>query len=81
MTYAVESVVLKLPRILGMEFRWIIRSMLEKCKLSKPRMSRRELEAMRSLRLNKDIRIRQADKCNCTVVLDESKYKDKLNSL
>jgi hypothetical protein len=36
---------------------------------------------MRSLGLNKDIRILHADKGNCTVVLDESVYKDKLNSL
>jgi hypothetical protein len=36
---------------------------------------------MRSLRLNKDIRILQAEKGNCTVVLDESEYRDKLNAL
>jgi hypothetical protein len=36
---------------------------------------------VRSLRLNKDIRILLADKGNCTVVLDESEYKDKLNTL
>jgi hypothetical protein len=33
------------------------------------------------LRLNKEIRILQADKGNCTVVFDESKYKEKLNTL
>jgi hypothetical protein len=32
-------------------------------------------------RLNKDITILQADKGNCAVVLYESKYKDKLNTL
>jgi hypothetical protein len=36
---------------------------------------------MKSLKLNKDIRTLQADKGNWTVVLDESKYKDKLNTL
>jgi hypothetical protein len=36
---------------------------------------------MRLLRLNNDIRILLADKGNCTVVLDVSKYKDKLNTL
>jgi hypothetical protein len=36
---------------------------------------------VKSLRLNKDIRILRADTGNCTVVLDESEYKDKLNTL
>jgi hypothetical protein len=39
------------------------------------------MKAVRSLRINKDIRIFQADCGNCTVVFDESKYKDKLNTL
>jgi hypothetical protein len=42
-------------------------------------MTTKELKTMKSLRINKDIRILQADKG--TVVLDESKYKDKLNAL
>jgi hypothetical protein len=66
---------------LGMEFRWKIRSMLEKSKSPMPNMTKMELKAMKSLRLNKDIRILQEDKGNCMVVLDESKYKDKLNTL
>jgi hypothetical protein len=33
------------------------------------------------LRLNQDIRILPADKGNCTVVLDEFKYNDKINTL
>jgi hypothetical protein len=37
--------------------------------------------AIKSLKLNKDIRILQADKGNCTVVLDDSEYKAKLNTL
>jgi hypothetical protein len=78
---AVESVVLKLPHTLGMEFMSKIRSVLEESKSFRPNMSKRELEAMRSLRLNKDIRILHSDKGNCIVVLDESKYKDKLNTL
>jgi hypothetical protein len=46
-----------------------------------PNMTKNKLKAMESLRLNKDIRILQEDKGNCTMVLDESKYKDKLNTL
>jgi hypothetical protein len=42
-------------------------------------MSKKELRAMISLRLNKDTRILKADKGNCTVVLDEFKYKANLN--
>jgi hypothetical protein len=42
-------------------------------------MIKKGLKVVRSLRLNKDIRILQADKSNGTVVLDESEYKDKLN--
>jgi hypothetical protein len=53
---------------------------LEKSKSARPNMSKRKLKAARSLRLNKDSRIFQADKGNCTVVLDESEYKDKLNA-
>jgi hypothetical protein len=34
LVFAVESVVLKLPRTLGMEFRWKIRAMLEKSRYS-----------------------------------------------
>jgi hypothetical protein len=44
-------------------------------------MSTKELKAIKSLRLNKNIRILQADKGNCTVVFDEPKYKEKLNTL
>ncbi|PNF42699.1 hypothetical protein B7P43_G14177 [Cryptotermes secundus] len=55
--------------------------MLEKSKSSRPNITMKELKAVKSLRLNKEIRILQADKGNCTVVLDESKYKDKLNTL
>jgi hypothetical protein len=40
-----------------------------------------ELKAVKSLRLNKDIRILQADKGNCTVAFDKSKYKENLNTL
>jgi hypothetical protein len=44
-------------------------------------MIKKGLKAMKSLRLNRDIRILQADKGNCTVVLDEPKYKNKFNTL
>ncbi|PNF20263.1 hypothetical protein B7P43_G15436 [Cryptotermes secundus] len=78
---AVESVVSKLPQTKGMEFGWKVRTMLEKSKFSKPNMTTKELKAVKSLRINKEIRILRVDKGNCTVVLDESKYKDKLNTL
>jgi hypothetical protein len=45
------------PQALSMESRRKIRSMFEK-----------ELKAVRSLRLMKDIRSVQADKCNCVVM-------------
>jgi hypothetical protein len=62
MACAVESVVSKLPQTLGMEIRSKIRSMLEKSKSSRPNMTIEELKAVKSLRLNIDIRILQADK-------------------
>jgi hypothetical protein len=43
-------------------------------------MSKKEIKAIRSLRLNQDIRILPADKGNCTVVLDESKIITMLES-
>jgi hypothetical protein len=61
-----------------MEIRWKIRFMLEKSKSSRPNMTTKELKAVKSLRLNKEIWILQADKGNCTVMFDESKYKEKL---
>jgi hypothetical protein len=44
-------------------------------------MTTKVLKAVKSLRLNKSITILKADKGNCTVVFDESKYKEKLNTL
>jgi hypothetical protein len=44
-------------------------------------MTTKELKDVKSLRLNKDIRIPKADKSNCTAVFDEFKYKEKLNTL
>jgi hypothetical protein len=81
MSCAVESVISKLPQTQGMEFRWKIRSMLEKSMSSRPKMTTEELRAVKSLRLNKGIRFLQADKGNWTVVMDESEYKDELNTL
>jgi hypothetical protein len=53
MACAVESVVSKLPQILGMEFGWRIRSMLEKSKSSRPNTTTKEMKTIKSLRLNK----------------------------
>jgi hypothetical protein len=78
---AVESVFPKLPRPLGLEFRWRIRSMLEKTRPPPTNIKKQEISAIKSLRLNKEIRILRADKGNCTVVLNESDYNNKLNSL
>jgi hypothetical protein len=75
---AVESVVPKLPHILGMEFRWKIRSMFQKPRSPPPNLNKKELSAVKSLRRNRNIKILQADKGNCTVVLDEVDYKNKL---
>jgi hypothetical protein len=77
-----KCVVLKLLQTLDTEFSWKIRSVLENSnKSSLPNVSKKEFKAMRSLRLNKDIRILQVDEGSCTMVWDESKYKDKLNAL
>jgi hypothetical protein len=81
MACTVESTVSKLPQPLGIEFGWKIRSMLENTESSMPDMTKKVLKAVKSLRLNKDITTLQADKGNCMVVLDESKYEDKSNIL
>jgi hypothetical protein len=46
-----------------------------------PNTTKEELKTVQLLRLNKGIRILQADKGNCMVALEESKYKNKLNTL
>jgi hypothetical protein len=76
LTSAVESVVPKLP-----PSKLKIRSSLDKLKSSTSNMARRELKSIESLKENKDIRILQADKGNCIVVLDGTEYKHTLNSL
>jgi hypothetical protein len=55
--------------------------MLEKAKPGSSNMTRRESMALKSLKNNRQIRILQADKGNCTVVLNESTYKEKISSL
>jgi len=62
-----------------MEFRWKIKFMLKKSTSSVLNMTRNELKAIKSLKL-KDTTILQEDKGNCTVVLDESEYEDKLHT-
>jgi hypothetical protein len=61
----------------GHGIQWKIRSILEKSKSSRPNMTTERLNAVKSLRLNEDIMILQAENGHCMVVLDESKYKDK----
>jgi hypothetical protein len=53
--------------------------MLEKTKPLPINITKQELSAIKTLRKNKEIRILQADKGS--VVLDESDYKKKLDSL
>jgi hypothetical protein len=57
-----ESVVSEHPLTLDVEFRWKIRSILEISKSSRPKMTTRELKTVKFFRLNKDIKILQADK-------------------
>jgi hypothetical protein len=74
MVCPVESATSELLQNLGMELRWRIRSMPEKSKSLEPNLTGKDLKALKSLRLNKDIRILQADEGNCMVVLDETEY-------
>jgi hypothetical protein len=78
---AVESIKTKLHPVLGMEFSWKIRSMLQKSKPITSNITREEYTAIKSLKLNKNIRILPADKGDCSIVLNETTYKDKLNTL
>jgi hypothetical protein len=51
--------------------------MLEKSKPTKPSITRAESKALNSLKHNKENMILQADKGNCTAILDKSTYKEK----
>jgi len=75
LTSFVESVVPKLS-----PSKLIISSSLDKLK-SSSNLAGRELKSIESLKENKDIRILQADKGNCIVVLDGTECKHTLNSL
>jgi hypothetical protein len=75
MACAVESVIPKLPPILGMEFRWKVRSMLQKCKSPTSNISKKELKALKSLRFNKIIRILLADKDKINTLLNSGVYE------
>jgi hypothetical protein len=77
---ATESVVSKLPSEINMKFKWRIRSATE-VKTFAPNITEAEVTAFRLLKLNKDIRILQANKENCTEVMDESTYKKMLSIL
>jgi hypothetical protein len=48
---------------------------------STPNLTKQEFIALKPLKHNKDIRILQEDKGNCTLVLDDPEYRDKLNLL
>jgi ribosomal protein L30/L7E len=61
MASAVKSVVSELAQTMGGELRWKMRSILEKSKSSRPKISKKKFKTVRSLRLNKDIKIVQAD--------------------
>jgi hypothetical protein len=68
----------KVPPILGIELRWNVKYSLQKSKSSSSNISKKELKTVKSLRLNKVIRIVPADKDNCSVVLDEIEHGEKL---
>jgi hypothetical protein len=63
------------------EFRWKIRSLLEKPKPVPSNIMRAESSALKSLKHSRDIRILPGDKGNCTVVLNGSTYMEKLSTL
>jgi hypothetical protein len=82
MAFGAESARSKVPPALGMEFCWQIPCMLEKPRpFTSSNMMKRESTALKSLRNKKQIRILQPDTGNCTVVLKESTYKEKICSL
>jgi hypothetical protein len=62
-TCAVKSVLSKLPQTMFVEFKWKIRSMLENANSSMQR-ERKGLKVMKPVKLNKAIRILQADRDN-----------------
>jgi hypothetical protein len=80
MTCAIESIKTKLHPVVGKEFSLKIGSILQKSKPTS-NITREEYRAVKSLELNKNIRILPTDKGNCSLVLDETSYKDKLNTL
>jgi hypothetical protein len=55
--------------------------MLEKARPMTSNMTNTEFKALKSLKHNKEIKILQADKGNCTVILDKFIYEDKLSTL
>jgi hypothetical protein len=55
--------------------------LVEKFKPSRFNMITKKLKAVKPLRLSNEKRILQAHKGNCTVLCDESKYKDKMKIL
>jgi hypothetical protein len=81
MTCAVVSIKTNFHPVLGVEFSWKIRSMLEQSKPITSNITQEEYRAIKSLKLNKNIRILLEDKGNCSIVLDETTYQDKLNTL
>jgi hypothetical protein len=81
MACAAESVSFKLLPVVGAEFSWKIRSMLEKSNLRSSNITRMESRALISSKQDREIKILPADKGNCTVVLNDSTYKQKIFSL
>jgi hypothetical protein len=71
----------KFPPVVGIEFKRKIRSMLDKPKPLISNVSRAESNALKSLKPNKDIRTFPANNVNCTDVINESTYTEKLNTL
>jgi hypothetical protein len=78
---AAEVTRFKVLPAFGMEFRWWIQCMFENSRLSPSSVTRKEPNTFKSLRDSKEIRILQAEKENCTVVLNVCTYKKKISSL
>jgi hypothetical protein len=55
--------------------------MLDKSRPLASNVTKKKFMALKSLIGNNEIRILQADKGNCSVVLNESTYREKISSL
>ncbi|KAJ4437230.1 hypothetical protein ANN_17365 [Periplaneta americana] len=76
---AAKAAASKLSDPQASEYRWRIRSMLEKSKPPKHNISPAEHKALHDLKTNPNIKILPADKGNCTIVLNTTDYQEKIS--